>query len=86
MDFLTLTWGSWNHIDTEWSYIEFQDGKTERFWGTRNEAVNKCMKMGFTAPQNEIAKFLTRRITQLVMFRKYNKKKRTTPKNTNAGK
>lgn len=86
MDFLTLTWGEQYHIDRGWSYIEFQDGTTERFAGTRNEAVNKCMKMGFTAPQNEIAKFLTRRITQLVMFRKYNKKKRTNPKNPNSGK
>lgn len=84
----------WVGVEQDIVYaIEFQDGRKERCHvrrGTmqqpRSIPVGKCLEQGFTAPQNEIVKFLTGRITQLVMFRKYNKKKRTTPKNTNAGK
>ena len=73
--------------------IEFQDGRKERCHvrrGTmqqpRSIPVGKCLEQGFTAPQNEIVKFITGRIDQLVMFRKYNKKKRANPKNPDAGK
>ncbi|MBQ7366391.1 MAG: hypothetical protein IJW57_04115 [Spirochaetaceae bacterium] len=76
--------------------IQFQDGTQEYLWegddfpydtpNYRHVPVDKCLKKGFTAPQNEIAKFLTGRIDQLVMFRKYNKKKRTNPKNPDAKK
>ena len=67
--------------------IESQDGIVEMVNSEdRNVAVNECLKKGFTAPKNEIAKFLTWRTDQLVLFRKYNKKKRTNPKNPNSGK
>jgi hypothetical protein len=56
--------------------IIHQDGSNEEIYGTnRSIPVNKYLKMGFTAPQNEIAKFLTERIDELVMFRKYNKRR-----------
>ena len=91
MEFLTLT-GTERYFDGH-SYIyrnyaiESQDGIVEMVDSRdRNVAVNKCLKKGFTAPQNEIAKFLTWRTDQLVLFRKYNKKKRTNSKNPNAGK
>lgn len=67
--------------------VEFQDGRKERchvrretMQQPRSIPVGKCLEQGFTAPQNEIVKFLTGRIDQLVMFRKYNKKKRNNPK------
>lgn len=53
---------------------------------TSFHSVGKCLEQGFTVPQNEIVKFITGRIDQLVMFRKYNKKKRANPKNPSAKK